>query len=201
MKMSLQPWETSIEDGLRAAVLSGTLTIQGYLALTAADKDVNNGVCSLNATGLPQDKSGNIVSMASELTTHAADTSTHGAVTVADAADLTTHEADTTAIHGITDTSKLAIIVSGSYTGNDTVNRAIPHGLGVVPKLVMVSESTNGSVIKLIRPGYLDYQSETSSIVYAVTTWTTTNFYVGNSSNYTASGNGNTAVYYWVAFG
>ena len=182
MKMSLQPWETSIEDGLQAAVLSGTLTIQGYLALTAADKDVNNGVCSLNGLGLPQDKSGNDVSMA---------------------ADLTSHAADTTAIHGIPDTSKLAVIASGNYTGNDSTNRAIVHGLGITPEFVRINMlgagNANWDIMGNI--GRVKGNDAASNFNYVVTQMNSTNFYVGNATSYAGSANGTGNTYYWVAMG
>lgn len=179
--MSLQPWETSIEDGLQAAVLSGTLTIKGYLALTAADKDVNNGVCSLNALGLPQDKSGNDVSMASELISHAA---------------------DTTAIHGITDTSKLGVTASGNYVGDGTTNRAIPHGLGVKPKSITligaITATPTDQYTYLIQiDGYITYIH--GLLGTAVTTMTDTYFYVGDAAN--DIGNHVQFTYYWTAYG
>jgi hypothetical protein len=37
---------------------------------------------------------------------------------------------------------KLPFIVSGTYTGNDTADRAIPHGLNRVPKMIVVIDET-----------------------------------------------------------
>lgn len=160
----------------------------------------------------------------SDLTVHEADTSTHGVGTIADTADITTHnaldtgvhgsggdvlatdvdiaihEADTTSIHGIADTSKLAVIASGNYTGNDTPNRAIVHGLGVVPKYVMFSSSAY-ILLYMIKPANIHYLHDTSKGARTVTIWDVTNFYVGETGYYAASANNTGTEYYWVAFG
>lgn len=41
--------------------------------------------------------------------------------------------------------SNLAIIGIGTYTGDGTTNRAIPHGLGTIPKFVFLA-TTNGNI-------------------------------------------------------
>ena len=48
------------------------------------------------------------------------------------------HNADTLAdLNAKISDGTLVIQTGGSYTGDGTVNRAIPHGLGVVPKIVI----------------------------------------------------------------
>lgn len=97
-----------------------------------------------------------------------------------------------------------ANITTGTYTGDDTVNRAIPHGLGCVPKLVILRYF----VASL---SYFIFGGDTSIIYWgpdaaamgghAITTPTDTNFYVGNADNYQQSANSDTHGFKWVAFG
>lgn len=87
-----------------------------------------------------------------------------------------------------------AAATNGNYTGDDTVNRGIPHGLGKVPKLVrLLYQATPYTMIKA---GEIAGPS-----MYAVTAWDATNFYVGNASGYHNSANGTGIPYYWVAIG
>ena len=90
----------------------------------------------------------------------------------------------------------------GSYSGNDTVNRAIAHGLGVTPKLVVIIDANgfeciiNGGLAK-IQGGRND-----SSNCLAVTIPDATNFYVGNATSYAFSANDSVqGVWYWAAIG
>ena len=102
-----------------------------------------------------------------------------------------------------------AVIKSGSYAGDSTVNRAIAHGLGRAPQMVFffVNEAgfttvwginVFGTVILAVR------ESETPAYVsfLTVTDWDETNFYVGNASSYDSSMNGPAwTPIYWVAIG
>ena len=91
---------------------------------------------------------------------------------------------------------------SGQYVGNDTVNRAIPHGLTRVPQFVgMTSDGGDYWLFQLhgIAKHYII--SSTANTNYAVTASDTTNFYVGNAASYPGSGNGNGVTYYWTAWG
>ncbi len=102
-----------------------------------------------------------------------------------------------------------AIIVghtSGNYAGSDEVNKARPHGLGVVPKIVFIIENTCWAII--IGGQALVFSATTTEAThnpsfqtFAVTTPSSTNFYVGNASQYKLSGNGNGYTYYWIAIG
>jgi hypothetical protein len=93
-------------------------------------------------------------------------------------------------------------ITSGSYTGDSTVNRAIPHGLGITPQFVLSINGTDGSYLFHIHKGYgkIWYQSTTAA-GYAVTAMDATNFYVGNASSYQMTANYTGALYYWTAIG
>lgn len=98
------------------------------------------------------------------------------------------------------DTS-VAVITTGTYVGNSTENRAIPHGLGKTPKFVHLV-CTSGAVAG--RSGFL---IDTQIGLYnydgklAVTGWDATNFYVGDIAEYDTSFNTNTYNYRWVAYG
>lgn len=91
---------------------------------------------------------------------------------------------------------------SGQYTGNSTADRAIPHGLGVAPKLVIISCTGLPGNIHWLNVGtYLNFLSATGDEGYTVAEWDATNFYVGDAGDYTKSGNWDTKTYNWVAFG
>uniref|UniRef100_A0A6M3LYZ5 Uncharacterized protein n=1 Tax=viral metagenome TaxID=1070528 RepID=A0A6M3LYZ5_9ZZZZ len=91
------------------------------------------------------------------------------------------------------------VISSGTYIGNDTDNRAIAHGLGVIPKLVIVL-CTNATWDE--RSGILahsDYFVSFKGRYNAVTARTTTNFYVPEENDCTL--NLSSKTYVWVAIG
>ncbi|MBA7536701.1 hypothetical protein ES705_28965 [subsurface metagenome] len=83
---------------------------------------------------------------------------------------------------------------SGTFTGDNASNRAIPHGLGVTPKMVLIAELSGV---------HLGFISGTKNVyVYGdadetVTVWNTTNFYVTKG---TVFFNSSGIVYNWVAF-
>lgn len=91
-----------------------------------------------------------------------------------------------------------ALITNGTYTGNDAVNRAIPHGLGVIPKLVVIYGENvavrHGILNSIVAKSYAG--DNTADSVQAQTAMTSTNFYVG-----AANLNTGTVVYDWAAIG
>jgi len=91
---------------------------------------------------------------------------------------------------------------TGTYAGNDAVNRAIPHGLGRVPKLVIVASLDAASGVNMSGFTYTDaaLHNIAAGINYAVTAPTSTNFYVGNVANLPNSMNVSTVNYTWIAF-
>jgi hypothetical protein len=96
-----------------------------------------------------------------------------------------------------------AVISSGSYTGNNTANRAIAHGLGVIPKLV-VSASYGYEYSFIIQGLALTislYPVRTINLYLGVSAMDATNFYVGNATDYGESVNASGGTYYWVAIG
>lgn len=92
-----------------------------------------------------------------------------------------------------------------SYTGNDTVNRAIAHGLGRTPKIIVgaLYVSSGEAYIYIIISGlnYIIHNRSTTAGGLAVTAPDATNFYVGNATEYTYSANHTGETYYWVAIG
>ncbi len=95
-------------------------------------------------------------------------------------------------------------IASGTYTGNGSGDRAIAHGLGVVPKAVFIygyySTITQQGWFRIIKGTHITFAPPTGGALVGtvVTVWTATNFYVGGGSN---TANGITELYCWVAIG
>lgn len=88
------------------------------------------------------------------------------------------------------------VIASGTYTGNNTADRAIPHGLGRIPKFVFIWNIGQASFWHLL--------SNTSilmnhTVAWAVTAPTSANFYVGNAGSYAQSANENGQTFNWTA--
>lgn len=97
----------------------------------------------------------------------------------------------------------LSPIVTGSYTGNDTANRAIPHGLTSVPSLVLIHRTGTPDCFTIMDTYALMYHHSApfnTANSHAVTAMDTTNFYVGNGANYSQSANAAATAYNWTAF-
>ena len=110
--------------------------------------------------------------------------------------------------------SGIAVIASGSYTGNNSANRAVSHGLGVTPKLVMIfmpATGYNDTYEYILHAGasciyYKEYQaagdaSPEDGNPYAVATMDSADFYVGHGGSYDKTANSSGKVYYWIAIG
>lgn len=87
-----------------------------------------------------------------------------------------------------------------SYSGNSTVNRAIPHGLGKVPKLVIICRATQDTVWYMLN-SVLHYEQGSLKDSHSVTAMDATNFYVGNASSYTYSANVTGTTYDYAVVG
>lgn len=104
---------------------------------------------------------------------------------------------------GLVSSDPAAVIGSGSYTGNSTANRAIAHGLGRTPKMVIVLQHTslaNGMILVNHGAAFLVSHS-TSDARTTVTAMDSTNFYVGNAASYDGSANLTGLAYTYVAIG
>lgn len=92
-------------------------------------------------------------------------------------------------------------ITTGSYVGDDTVNRAIAHSMGSTPEMVLLF--IGGAMKHTIHKdtGEVYFSDHLLSTAYPVTALDTNNFYVGNSSHYGNSGNAAGQTYRWIAIG
>ena len=98
---------------------------------------------------------------------------------------------------------------SGAYVGNGAVNRAIPHGLSSVPKMVRIlafetatPTTARAEIVISDQEAMTFYMVEGSpNGRLAVTAMDSTNFYVGNATNYPMSANEATRTYQWKAIG
>ena len=91
-----------------------------------------------------------------------------------------------------------AVANTGNYTGNATNDRAIEHGLGVIPKFVLFREQlgTNDIVAILDKISPLVGGTE-HTVLYPTTTY----FYVGSAGAFTPTANADGQEYFWVAVG
>jgi len=100
-------------------------------------------------------------------------------------------------------------VKSGTYTGDNSVNRAIPHGLPRTPRGVIIA-AVDVVQPAIARPGFLitdtvakaiQLKGDVASTALAVTAMDSTNFYVGNATGYSTSANVSDYNYFWVAIG
>ena len=103
-------------------------------------------------------------------------------------------------------TSFGAIINNGSYVGDNGAHKAIAHGLGKKPKLVIITiapvASTEGDSVFLIPPQPTNRMFALIGGVNSITGPTepdSTNFYVGDGVNHALSANLLDKTYNWVA--
>lgn len=92
---------------------------------------------------------------------------------------------------------------TGTYSGNSAANRAIPHGLGVVPSLVIILGTNVDYLIAFIdSTGQIIFTLAAGQGTRSVTAPTATNIYVGDAADYVSSGNSSTTsrTYRWIAF-
>ena len=100
------------------------------------------------------------------------------------------------------DVSAINTLVSGTYVGNGNVNRAVAHGLGVIPKHVIIV-GVDGFVAQLSEDyngARLLYTNAAADGFYAVTALDADNFYVGNAGSFPNSVNNAGAGYGWMAW-
>lgn len=88
-------------------------------------------------------------------------------------------------------------VTSGSYTGNDTADRAIAHGLGRIPKLVYVTETAADFNFFCIANS-IGYILAGGGGGGAVTAPDATNFHVGTAGLFVATANNTGKTYNWV---
>lgn len=108
---------------------------------------------------------------------------------------------NTTAEGGNGGGSGNCLISSGTYTGDNTVNRGIEHGLGVTPDYVRITAYGAYQCFIIHSLSAVCYSQGATTGQMAVTGMDDTYFYVGNAGNYFRSANANPSEYKWVAFG
>lgn len=86
---------------------------------------------------------------------------------------------------------------SGVYVGDGTANKAIAHGLGTTPTIVLIT-TPGAALLGVVYDGGSGYIEAVATGILAVTIKDATNFYVGNATNYTNSFNVNLTYYYWT---
>lgn len=98
--------------------------------------------------------------------------------------------------------TSFAKATSGSYTGDGAADRAIPHALGIIPKIVFIYSDIYYFRIMVgyayILPNPLN---ASGASVRTITAPDITNFYVGNAGSYAESANLLNIPHYWVAIG
>jgi hypothetical protein len=88
------------------------------------------------------------------------------------------------------------VCTSGSYTGDSSANKPIAHGLGRIPKLIVITKTGENNIWTIAGTNEITFGSINH---YAETAMNTTNFYVGNATSYTNSANWTGNTYYWTA--
>lgn len=94
--------------------------------------------------------------------------------------------------------TEVATVAGSEYIGNNTANRAIPHGLGRTPKAVFIIGDGTGDLTILI-DGHPTIVQVSVPGGWAVTAMDATNFYVGNASTYPNTANATGVTYSWAA--
>lgn len=88
---------------------------------------------------------------------------------------------------------------AGTYTGDSTQNRAITHGLGTTPDLVLIMVPAGFTWGRLYDTQLNCHHPATGTGSTVVTSWTDTYFYIGDNPATVYGMNSNTVVYRWVA--
>ena len=130
-------------------------------------------------------------------TTEIADDAVTTGKIAAGAVDTTEIADDAVTTGKIAAGADIAFVAYGSYTGNNTANRAIPHGLPKTPRFLRITREAGNSNWFMVEAGNL-FNHDSSYNRYAVSSPDSTYFYVGNSSSYPLSANGSGVVYHWV---
>jgi len=95
-------------------------------------------------------------------------------------------------------------ITGGSYTGDNAVGRAIPHGLPGTPKMVIIgiqSPTDTDGLIFVEVPTAARILTPSTNASLGVTAMDSVNFYVGNATSQSNSANSSVRSYTWVAIG
>ena len=97
--------------------------------------------------------------------------------------------------------AQVSMMAIGMYSGDNTVNRAIAHTLGFIPKAILIMPNTAAYYFQIWYAAAIAQISPTTSGALGITAKDATNFYVGNATSYPQSANASGTNYYWAAFG
>ncbi|MBA7563069.1 hypothetical protein ES708_04722 [subsurface metagenome] len=122
------------------------------------------------------------------------------------AAEATARNAAIATHAGVSDAHHTPVkMATGGYAGDESANKAIAHGLGVTPKLVIIIGVTSGdTAIAVINNQATDLISswlQQGVDFFPVAAMNSTNFYVGSGIDYRWSMNGVGKDYKWWAGG
>ncbi len=94
------------------------------------------------------------------------------------------------------------IIGNGNYTGNQTQNRSVAHGLGTTPRLVLIVVDATNSFYGIIITGVgaIFFKGAGVDDKRTVTAPDATNFYVGDNVDWNRSLNATGSTYRWTAY-
>lgn len=87
---------------------------------------------------------------------------------------------------------------TGTYTGDDSENRAIPHTLGRLPNVVIITAVGATSMFHALGADPTTLRKDNAA-AYIVTQMTGTYFYVGDAASYANSANAAGVSYAWTA--
>lgn len=90
------------------------------------------------------------------------------------------------------------VCATGTYVGDASDNKMITHNLGRVPKLIVITNTTNTNVAFI---NYLGRCGTQGVSWHDLTAPTATTFYVGLAASYTSTANLNLVNYYYHAIG
>jgi len=93
------------------------------------------------------------------------------------------------------------MVNTGTYSGDNTENRAITHGLGSTPIFVIIRNNFNAAHTAMVKDTTLVAYTGSSAVQYTVTSWGSTYFYVGDATFNQQSQNTTGTNYTWIAFG
>lgn len=98
-----------------------------------------------------------------------------------------------------TDLTSYSKTNEGTYTGNATNNRAIPHGLSKIPKLIVLrlQNGAASAFMTITSNGHIMGVNASATTMQVCTAIDNTNFYVGGAAGVWS--NESTDTYTWVA--
>lgn len=95
-------------------------------------------------------------------------------------------------------TTLVPVFATGQYTGDGSADRTIAHGLGQVPKYIIII-ATHASAASVLYTVLNTVMTAENAAKFTVTGWDATNFHVGKAATFAGNEVGYT--YDLIAFG